>query len=147
MRTVSAYLPVVVNALVQQSRIEDAREQRFWDANPHLKKAEHAALLPKVLQTYNALNPGVDDAKRIREVGILMAQLNNIPLGAPVAPAAPPAPQVRTPGPVVRQVPQPTFAPAGVSGAPAPTPGAGPQNPWDAFVDFAQAADQGQFDS
>src|SRR5574342_77912 len=149
MRTISVYLPVVVNALLQQTRNEETREQKFWDANPHLKKAEHAALVPKVMQTYNALNPGVDEARRIREVGILVAQLNNIPMGAPAAPvAAPAAPAIRTPGPIVKQTPQPTFAPAGASGAPpAGQPNGGPQNPWDVFVDYARANEQGQFDS
>jgi hypothetical protein len=147
MRTISAYLPVVVNALVQQGRTEENREARFWDANPHLKKSEHAQLLPKVLQTYNALNPGVDEAKRFREVGILMAQLHNIPIGQPQVPVVQAVPAVRTPGPVVRSVSPPTYSPAGASGAPpaSPVPN-GPANPWADFTEFALATEQGRFD-
>lgn len=150
MQTVSAYLPMVVNALVESGRENDKREARFWDMNKHLDPAKHRSLLPKVFQTYNGLNPGVDEETRFKAVGILVAQLHGIPLQV----ASPPpgqqlgAPAVRTPGKVVRQVEAPAFSPAGGGGAPpvGGVPNGGPKGAWDNFVDFAQAAERGAFD-
>lgn len=154
MQTISMNLPVFVNLLLKQQRTNEEREQRFWEASPFLDKVKHRDLVPKVLQTYNQLNPDVDEATRFRTVGLLVAQMNGIPAvahapqppaGAP--PVTPSALPVRTPGPVVRVVEPPAFAPpSGSSGGPA-APANGPTNPWGDFADFAQAAERGMFDN
>lgn len=158
MQTVSAYLPMVVNRIVTNEQEGARREEKFWGMHPYLDRAAHRALLPRVIQTYNQLNPTASEDERLRAVGVLVAQLNGIPITsvppaqAPGVPVAPAAPQVRTPGRIVRQVEAPAFAPAGAGGAPAPVvpggpPNGGPANPWSEFADYARAQEQGTFDN
>lgn len=151
MQTVSTYLPVFVNGLMRAARDDDAREARFWEGNPFLDRGKHRDIVEKTLRTYNQLNPGADEATRFKAVGLLVAQLNGIPITSPQAGGVPNAPSVapavRTPGPVVRTVPQPAFAPpASGGGSPAVAPAANGESPWGDFVNFAMAADSGQFD-
>lgn len=146
--SISKLMPVMVDGLLRVKKSEEDYENEFWSTNPHLDKVKHREPVSQVLRTYNQLNPNVDQAKRFRDVGLLVAQMHNIPLQAQAPAAAPvaPAPQVRTPGPVVRQVDPPGFAPASAGGAPtgvAPPP---PNGAWGDFVEFAMANDRGAFD-
>jgi hypothetical protein len=152
LNAVSKLMPVMVDGLVKVQREADKRESRFWDANPHLDREKHKEQVTQVAQTYMRLNPGIDEAKRFRDIGLLVAQMYNIPLQAqaPVAGQVPVvvAPTVRTPGPVVKQVSPPGFAPASAGGPPPQVQpnGVGPANPWGDFVEIALAAERGALD-
>ncbi len=149
--SISKLMPVMVDGLMTVQRQTDERENRFWDANKHLNRSEHREMVKTVMQTYNQLNKQVDDAKRFRDVGLLVSQMYNIPLVAQATPAvsavpaAPATPQVRTPGPLVRTVSPPGFAPASASPAPAQA-APPPAGVWESFVDFAVASERGAFD-
>lgn len=152
LNAVSKLMPVMVDGLMSVRQQEADRENRFWEANPHLSRAQHRQLLAPVLRTYNQLNPQASEAERYKAVGLLVAQMHNIPLVAQAQQAAagvPAQPQVvRTPGPVVRSVSPPGFAPASAGGGPAALAQASPapNGAWDGFVDFALANERGLFD-
>lgn len=149
--SISRLMPVMVDGLLRVKKTEEDYENQFWSANPHLDKVAHREPVSQVLRTYNQLNPNVDQAKRFRDVGLLVAQMHNIPLQvqAPAVgqPAPVPTPAVRTPGPVVRQVDPPGFAPASAGGAPAGSPTLPANGSWFGdFVEFSLANDRGAFD-
>lgn len=150
LNSISKLMPVMVNGLLQVRKKEEDYENEFWSANPHLDRMKHVEPVKQVLRTYNQLNPNTDQAKRFRDVGLLVAQMHNIPLQvqAPAGgqPAAPQAMPVRTPGPVVRQVEPPGFAPASAGGAPLAPQAPSPNGVWGDFVEFAAANERGLFD-
>lgn len=148
LNSISKLMPVMVDGLLQQRREQDDRESRFWDANAHLKRSEHRDLVRQVMHTYNQLNPNVNEAKRFKDVGLLVAQMHGIPLTVQAPSAAPQQQVVQTPGRVVRQVEAPGFAPASAGGSPAANggPSSGPGGAWDGFVDFALAQERGLLD-
>lgn len=157
MRTVSAYLPVYVNGLIQANQTSQEKEDAFWQANPHLKKAEHRNLLPPVIQMVNQMQPNADEATRYRMIGMMVALANGIPLQAqapngsvqPQTQTRQVAPKVKTPGPVVKATPKPAFSPAGGPAGGAPQQQYAPyaDNMWSRMTDYYMAEDKGQLDA
>lgn len=146
MRTIAQQLPVHVHALLESDKQNREREDQFWTANPNLDRTKHKDLVVPMFRTFRQLNPAVNDPAVINKmVGALVAAASGVPAQAPapVAAQVPAAPQVRTPGVVVRQVQAPGFAPAGTGGQNGATPA---RNQWDAFTAIMEADQAGLLD-
>lgn len=150
MAVLSQQMPVWVNTLVQRQNGMAEAENRFWQANAHLDKSKHRHLVGPIAKTYRNSVPTADEATVHKMVGMLVAAAAgiNLPNGqVPVAPQAPQAPVVRTPGPQVRQVSPPAYAPAGVQSVAPRNASGGPENPWALMTEIFMADQRGELDN
>lgn len=142
----SKQLPVMVQGLLTARDKSREAEDRFYGTWPQLRGAEKQGTLRQVMATYRQMNPQALEGDFIKTTGAMACAILGIPLQQAGAPAVQ-APQVQTPGPIVRQTSGlPAFAPAGTSTAP---PGAHPSpqlNEWDRIARIINADDQGAFD-
>lgn len=154
-KMIATNIPAAVMGTLEAHKENQAREERFFSANPGLKR-EHMALITEVGRTYNSVNPKSTEADFIRDVGLLVTMR----LGLPVQPPAGGGNNVtqphvnmqqqrvavQTPGQVVRQVAVP-FQPGGSRAAPA-QPGSQPQKTvWDQLLDFHNLEQSGGLDT
>lgn len=135
MKVMNQQLPIYLHGLLQAKSLSDAREDKFWNANPGLNKAEHADVVKSIAQWYRAQNPNGDEADFTKVVGSMaMARLGLVHNAVQQAAAAQQsnAPQtvIGTPGRVVRAVTPPAPVP-GMHGAPPSSHPAPPMNEWD----------------
>ena len=147
MKVFAQQLPVVVNGLMQARQRNQEAENSFWAANSHLDRNKHRGVVAETMKTIRALNPNMDSATFIKQVGIYAGMSAGV---APsIAAASPQAQQVvRTPGPVVRNTNGAgAFAPVGANAAPPSAHPAPAQNEWERMAALIEADESGAFDN
>lgn len=148
LRVVSQQMPMWVNNMLKYHQAATDSEGAFWTANPGLDRAQHKDLAWAAARAFRQMNPKADTATFHKVVGAMVAAAAGVPANAQQAPVQQPqyrtAQGVRTPGRVVRSVPQ-AHSPAGTLPA-----GGRPgviDNPWSQTAEIIRADESGVFDN
>jgi hypothetical protein len=147
MKVISQQAPVLFHGLLQAHRLNTEAENSYWDTNKFLNRKDKAHRDATVMagKAFRQANPNADESMTNKMVGLMAAAAVGVDPAATFAPRGPATPQVRTPGPVVKQT-QPGFVPAAPSGV---NGRAAPQfaSEWDLASQIIQAEERGAFDS
>ncbi len=140
-------LPGFVNAQVQSRSENQRREDEFFGEFPELRSADKSQL-GQILQMTSQIHPNLRGAEWRKKAGETALATLGIQRQTQVASngrAAPPSPQqIRTPGPIVRQVNGLMHLPAGT--ATAPPPAVAQKSEMEKFFDLLQRTDAGEFE-
>jgi hypothetical protein len=144
-KVMATHVPATVAGVTEATRVAQERENSFFAAWPNLKRSEKAHYDAVVAygKVFNQMNPKATAQDFIKEVGMMASVRLGLPL-QPQTPQGGAAPQVRTPGPVVRQVAA-AFQPGGARAAGAPPPVA--KSEWEQFAQFIQLEESGALDT
>lgn len=151
MRVVSQQMPVWVSNMLQAHAKSRELEDSFWNANPHLDRTKHKNIVLTAARAYRQMNPNASVDEMNQMVGAMAAVAAKVVLPGNTAPQPtvqpnPAAPEVRTPGPRVRQAPA-AFQPVG--NAPVASRGVknNGNNAWSDLAFILQADQAGKLDN
>ncbi len=146
-------LPGFVNSLQVARSENQKREDEFFGEFPELRSADKSQL-GQILQMTSKIHPnlrGQEWRKKAGETALATLGIarqapvtNGRAAPAPQRPAAPPLQQIRTPGPIVRQVNGLMHNPAGTSTAPPPP--VAQKTEMEKFLELLQRTDAGEFE-
>jgi len=147
MKVISQQAPVLFHGLIQAHKLNSEAENAYWETNKFLNRRDkaHRDATAMATRAFRQANPNADEAMTNKMVGLMAAAAVGVDPAATFAQRGSAAPQVRTPGPVVKQT-SPGFQPAapqGVNGRAAPQY----QSEWDLTSRIIQAEESGAFDS